>query len=86
MKVRVDELQAGDVLVLPSGRRVTVEGVDDYDGDFVVRWWRPAERGEPGYKPRVGSRGLGGGLDGRYLGALRGLQSDSLVERFERCR
>ena len=48
--VPVEQLRAGDRLKLPSGVLVTVERVDEYDDGFVVRWWRPAERGEPGHR------------------------------------
>lgn len=70
----VEQLGPGDTLVLPSGREVTVERVDHYDeaGDmpaqYVVRWWRKADRGEPGYRHDA-SVIVGGVPDGRYLGS-----------------
>jgi hypothetical protein len=80
VKVPASALRPGDVLVLSSGRRVTVERVDLYGDELVVRWWRRADYGEPGYTPRAGSAGFGGRLDGRYLGSLAACPPESLVE------
>jgi len=68
--VPVDELEPGMRLLLPGGREVTVERVDVYDDvGFVVRWFRPAERGEPGI-PRRDAETWMDAYDGRYLGSL----------------
>lgn len=64
--VPVEDIEPGSTLVLTNGQHVTVEGVDVYDGRHVVRWYRRALRGEPGY-PRVDDELAG---DGRYLGSL----------------
>lgn len=67
--VPVEQLQPGDRVILPSGRIVTVERVDTYDDGLVVRWWRPAEQGEPGR----GHSAFGDDelrMDGRYYGSL----------------
>lgn len=47
--VPIEQLREGDRLILPGGRRVEFERLDEYDDGFVVRWWRIAERGEPGH-------------------------------------
>lgn len=80
--VPVEQLVAGDVIVLPSTRRVTVEHVDEYDGFFIARWWRPAERGEPGHKGREWNRpeALSDAMDGRYLGSTMLLPAGHLIE------
>jgi hypothetical protein len=62
----VERVAQGDVVVLPGGREVNVEAVVAYDHGLVVRWWRDAERGEPGDRTRGGN--------GRYLGSLKPLQ------------
>lgn len=42
----VEQIREGDVVVLPSGRRVVVERVDVYDDDaYVVRWKAGSYRG-----------------------------------------
>jgi hypothetical protein len=64
----VETIRAGDRLVLPAGRRVTVEAVVERDGLYTVRWFRPAERGDPGF--RDPDRPRGDHNDGRYLGSL----------------
>lgn len=68
--VPVEQLREGDRLLLPSGRIVRVDRVDEYDDGFVVRWSRAAESGEPGH-----SRGSLFDdeirMDGRYYGSLR---------------
>lgn len=67
----MEQLRPGDRVVLQFGRRVTVERVDRYDDRFVVRWWRDAERGEPGHpggKNRVDD--VNGAFDGRYFGSM----------------
>lgn len=64
--VAVEDLEPGSTLVLPKGQRVTVERVDTYDDRFVVRWYRRAQRGEPGFA-RTDDELAG---DGRYLGSL----------------
>lgn len=64
--VPVEDLEPGSTLVLPQGQRVTVERVDQYDETYVVRWYRRAQRGEPGFA-RPGDELAG---DGRYLGSL----------------
>jgi len=66
--VPVEQLRPGENVILPMGVRVTVERVDEYDGVFVVRWWRLAERGEPGWRTQGPDA-----LDGRYLGSLIGV-------------
>lgn len=81
MKVPVEQLRSGDVIELPNGRPVTVERVDEYEAGrwLIVRWWRLAERGEPGFRPiivHVGERGIDGG---RYLGSLAPCVRGSLV-------
>lgn len=68
--VRVEELRPKDVVVLPSSRRVTVERVDEYDGSFFVRWWRSAERGEPGHRGGKNHEEVRDASDGRYLGSI----------------
>jgi hypothetical protein len=69
--VPVEELQPGDKLLLARGRVVIVERVDEYDGGFVVRWWRRAEQGEPGHKGlKPNSDKFQSANDGRYLGSL----------------
>jgi hypothetical protein len=68
--VPVTQLRDGDRLILPNGRRVTVERVDEFDDGFVVRWWRPADRGEPGHpggKDKITQ--VADAFDGRYLGS-----------------
>jgi hypothetical protein len=69
--VPVEQLQAGDRLILPNQRRVTVERVDFFhDVGFIVRWWRPADHGEPGHPG--GKDKIANGrdaFDGRYLGS-----------------
>lgn len=80
--VRADEVKEGDTLILLSGRPVTVDRVDTYDGQLVVRWSRPAERGEPGH---IGGKGealldaLEGGW-GRYLGSTIAYPPDRLLK------
>jgi hypothetical protein len=66
--VPVEELERGDVVVLPNGRRVTVEYVESFDdgATLLVRWWRSAERNEAGW---AGS-GAFSVNDGRLLGSL----------------
>lgn len=77
--VPVEEIRPNDVLVLPNQRRVTVESVDVYgeDGDgevFVVRWWRPADRGEPGHRGgRNHAEAIRDEWDGRYRGSCMGV-------------
>lgn len=69
--VPVEQLRAGEKLILPGGRRVIVERVDEYDDVLVVRWWRRAEIGEPGHRGlRANSDLWGDANDGRYLGSL----------------
>lgn len=64
--VAVEDLEPGSTLILPKGQRVTVERVDEYDDQFVVRWYRRAQRGEPGFaRPDDELAG-----DGRYFGSL----------------
>lgn len=73
MKVPVESLRPGDVVRTPTGQPVTVQRVDEHDGELVVRWWRPARRGEPGH-------GFPRGNDGRYLGSFAGRPRGSLIE------
>lgn len=65
--VPVERIGQGDVLVLPWGGEINVERVDTYGPEIFVRWWRPADRGEPGHKQHGG--------DGRYLGSLKPLRA-----------
>ncbi len=67
--VPVEDLRPGDSVILPNGRRVTVEYVESFDdgATLLVRWWRPAERDEPGHP---GAKEKAEGLDGRLLGSL----------------
>jgi hypothetical protein len=69
--VPLEQLEEGDLLILPSGMRVTVERVDEFDDGFVVRWWRVAAIGEPGHKGRQWNRpeAFSDAMDGRYLGS-----------------
>jgi hypothetical protein len=90
VSVLVEKLRPGDVLVLPSGRRVTCERVDEYpDGDLIVRWWRPAAKGEPGWSGPHGGGGFAFGgagaqpASGRYLGSFAPKRRGDLV-RVER--
>jgi hypothetical protein len=40
--IPVEQIQPGQTIRLPRGRRVRVERIDLYDDDrFVVRWTRP---------------------------------------------
>jgi hypothetical protein len=67
--IPVEEIRPGMILILPSQRRVTVERVDVYDdGLHVVRWYRRAERGEPGFDNGHGDT-VNDERDGRYLGS-----------------
>jgi hypothetical protein len=67
--VAVEAIRPGDRVVLPSGTRVAVEAVTaNDDGTVTVRWWRDAQRGEPGF--RNPDRERGDHNDGRYLGSL----------------
>lgn len=87
MKVAVEQLRAGDVLTLPSGRPVTVERVDEYEGGaMIVRWWRIAGRGEPGYERGATMLAQRSGVprSGRYLGSLAPCARGTLVEIRER--
>lgn len=70
--VPVEELRAGDRLILPTGLRVIFERVDEYeDRVLIVRWWRRAERGEPGHRGgKQHADAIGHEWDGRYLGSL----------------
>lgn len=69
--VPVEDVRPGDRLILPSGARVTVECVDSFDdGLFVVRWWRRAERGEPGHPGAKDLLDFKESRDGRFLGSL----------------
>ncbi len=71
--VPVEELRKGDRLILPNGRRVNFERVDTYDdgATLIARWWRPAERGEPGHPGGKNLVGVADDVhDGRYLGSL----------------
>lgn len=68
--VPAGELRRGDRLILPSGRRVTVDRVDEFDDGLIVRWWRPAERGEPGFRGgKQHADAVSDEWDGRYLGS-----------------
>ncbi len=78
--VPLEQLREGDLLILPGGRRVSVECVDEFDEGFVVRWWRPAQIGEPGHKGRDWNRPLSDGMDGRYLGSTLTVQAGHLFE------
>lgn len=80
--VPVEQLREGDMLILPSARRVTVERVDEFDDGLVVRWWRPADRGEPGHRGREWNRPevLTDAMDGRYLGSTLLMQRGDLLE------
>lgn len=70
-RVPLERLRPGDRIILPTGRRVVFERLDEYDDGFVVRWWRPAERGEPGHR---GGKNHVDAVhdehDGRCLGSL----------------
>jgi hypothetical protein len=73
-QIPVEQLAPGQRIILPNGREVTIERVEEHERDddtveYIVRWWRPAERGEPGY-PRHGAEPCGDEYDGRYLGSL----------------
>lgn len=70
--VPVEELRPGDTLILSGGRRVSFERVDEFDGACFVRWYRPADRGEPGHKGRAWNRNesITASMDGRYLGSM----------------
>ena len=72
LSVPVEALRGGETLILPSSRRVIVESVDTFDdGTFVVRWWRRADRGEPGHRGgKHHGDHVGADADGRYLGSL----------------
>jgi hypothetical protein len=59
---------------------VTVEAVDDFDDGFIVRWWRLAERGEPGHKGRDWNRPLSDAMDGRLLGSTLLVQAGHVFE------
>lgn len=80
--VPIERLQEGDRLILPNTQRVTVERVDEYDGGFIARWWRPALIGEVGHKGRQWNRpeALTDAMDGRYLGSTLLLPAGSLLE------
>lgn len=78
--VPLNELRPGDRLILPGGRRVNFERLDEYDSGFVVRWWRPADRGEPGYRTRGRfERPALDEHDGRVLGSFVTLPAGSRV-------
>lgn len=79
--VPVDELRPGDRIILPTGARVTFERTDTYDDSIVVvRWWRPAQHGEPGSRGgRTLRDELAEGCDGRYLGSLLPMLPDETV-------
>lgn len=69
--VRVDKLQPGDPIRLPSGRVVDVEQVDRYrDGSYIVRWHHGALFTEP--HALAGQR--------QQLGSLRPLRKHDTVE------
>lgn len=64
-RIPVDEVQPGDTVVLPLGRRCEVEGVDLYEDDtFVVRW----RRADPDHP------------DGVQLGSLASMREGELVQ------
>lgn len=71
--VPVSRIRPGDVLTLPRGGLVTVERVDTYGPTFVVvRWWRKQVAYHDGWR-----------IDGgRYLGSLRPLRPNDLVDRY----
>lgn len=50
MAVPVTELRRGMLLILPSHARVVVQRVDQYGDEYIVRWKRRAEHGEPGFR------------------------------------
>lgn len=76
--VAVQDLRPGDRLLLPTGARVVVEAVGTAaDGLVVVRWWRHAGRGEPGFRHHAET---GDHCDGRYLGSLTARPPGSTVE------
>jgi hypothetical protein len=86
VSVPVEALRPGDVLLLPSGQTVNCERVDEYpDGDLMVRWWRPARRGEPGWRGALGygTHALGSAgvqpLSGRYLGSFAPKRRGDLI-------
>ena len=68
-EVPVEKIVEGDTIVLPSGRQVTVDRVDEFDEGMVVRWFRRAETGEPG-ATRGGVEQVGDEYNGRYYGSL----------------
>lgn len=84
VKVTAARVRSGDVLVLPNGREVTVDEVETFDDLLVIRWWRPAEAGEPGYPSRRGAPTFGKAQDGRYLMSFRPLRPTDLVEVADR--
>lgn len=72
--VRVSDLRPGDVITLPRGSHVIVERLDSYSATHVlVRWWRHQKR-----YPRDGVEIA----SGRYLGTLKPLRPDELVDRY----
>jgi hypothetical protein len=78
--VPVEQLRVGDEVILPSGRCVTVETVDEYDHFVVVRWWRRAEQGEPGHRGgKNHADAIRDEWDGRYLGSLQPHQRGDLI-------
>lgn len=79
--VPVEELRAGDRLILPSGTRVNFERVDESDEGLVVRWWRRAERGEPGHPGgKQHADAVSDEWNGRYYGSLRLMQRGETVK------
>lgn len=57
--VVVEELRCGDRIVLPvSKERRTVQRVDRFDDEYIVRCTRPAQRGDPGVPSRLGESPL----------------------------
>ena len=82
--VPIEKLRAGDRLILPGGRRVIFERLDDYDDCLVVRWWRRAEHGEAGHRGgKNHAEAIGDEWDGKYLGSLRPMRRGDTV-RVER--
>jgi len=79
--VPIEELRPGDRIILPTGQRVTFERIDEYDDGLVVRWWRRAERGDPGNRGgKQHADAIANEWDGKYLGSLRPMQRGDTVK------